>query len=212
MTALLEVADVSMRFGALSVLEGVSFDVERGQIYGLIGPNGAGKTTLFNCISGLYRPTEGRIFYAGERIDAVAVHRRSRLGIARTFQNLNLFGGLTVRENLMVPVDVRERRGVFADAFRLPNSKYGEERARERAGAILHLLDMLQYADRRADDLPVGLQRRVEIGRALAQRPDLLMVDEPASGLDASETQELASLLPLLRDRLGVTILLVDHD
>ncbi|MHB8465997.1 MAG: ABC transporter ATP-binding protein [Acidimicrobiales bacterium] len=213
MTApLLSVDGVSMRFGALSVLEGVTFDVDEHQIFGLIGPNGAGKTTLFNCISGLYRPNDGSISYRGQRIDALPVHRRSRLGIARTFQNLNLFGGLSVQENLMVPVEVRDRHGVFADAFRLPTSRFGEIGAAERARAILHLLGLLDQAERRADDLPVGLQRRVEIGRALAQRPDLLLLDEPASGLDARETAELAEILPILRDRLQITIILVDHD
>ena len=210
--SMLEVDSVSMRFGALTVLEDVSFTVEPDQIFGLIGPNGAGKTTLFNCVSGLYKPSTGHISYRGQRIDRLPVHRRSRLGIARTFQNLNLFGGLTVRQNLMVPIDVREKRGVLADALRLPTSRFGEIRAEERADAILHLLRLLDRRDRRADDLPVGLQRRVEIGRALAQRPDLLLLDEPASGLDAGETAELAELLPLIRDRLGVTIVLVDHD
>ena len=211
-TPLLSVDGVSMRFGALSVLEDVSFDVAEHQIFGLIGPNGAGKTTLFNCVSGLYRPGGGSISYQGRRIDHLPVHRRSRLGIARTFQNLNLFGGLTVRENLMVPVEVRQRRGAFADAFRLPTSGFGERQARERARAILQLLGLRDQSDRRADGLPVGLQRRVEIGRALAQRPTLLLLDEPASGLDATETAELAELLPLIRDRLEITIVLVDHD
>jgi branched-chain amino acid transport system ATP-binding protein len=210
--SVLTVDEVAVRFGALSVLEGVSFEVTEGQIFGLIGPNGAGKTTLFNCISGIIQPGDGRIFYRGQRIDGLPVHKRSRLGIARTFQNLNLFGGLTVQENLMVPVDVRTRRGVVADAFRLPTSQFGELKARERSRAILALLGLLGEADRRADDLPVGLQRRVEIGRALAQRPDLLLLDEPASGLDASETAELARLLPVIRDRFGLTIVLVDHD
>jgi branched-chain amino acid transport system ATP-binding protein len=208
----LTVDGVSVRFGALNVLDNVSFDVRPGEIFGLIGPNGAGKTTLFNCVSGLLRPNQGTISYRGQRIDGTAVHRRSRLGIARTFQNLNLFGGLTVRENLMVPVEVRDRRGLVADAFRLPQSRFGERQAEERANAILQLLGLAELGERRADDLPVGLQRRVEIGRAIAQRPDLLLLDEPASGLDATETAELASLLPVLRNRLKVTIVLVDHD
>jgi branched-chain amino acid transport system ATP-binding protein len=178
----------------------------------LIGPNGAGKTTLFNCVSGLLRPTSGTVSFDGHRIDRLAVHRRARRGIARTFQNLNLFGGLTVRENVMVPVDVRERRGVLADAFVLPASRFGEGRANERAVAILHLLDLEAYSAVLAADLPVGLQRRVEIARALASRPQLLLLDEPASGLDGAETTALARLLPVIRERFGVTILLVDHD
>ncbi len=209
---LLDVREVSVRFGGLQALSQVSFEVADGEVFGLIGPNGAGKTTMFNCISGLYQPTSGVIRYQGEIIDDYPVHVRSRLGIARTFQNLNLFGGLTVLENLMIPVEVRQPRGFIADAFRATRSRFGEDQAREHAHAILHLLHLSQLGDVRGGDLPVGLQRRVELGRALAQRPRLVLLDEPASGLDARETAELGALLPRIARQLGVTIILVDHD
>jgi branched-chain amino acid transport system ATP-binding protein len=209
---LLDVREVSVRFGGLRALTQVSFEVERGEIFGLIGPNGAGKTTMFNCISGLLQPTSGVIRYQGEIIDGVPVHVRSRLGIARTFQNLNLFSGLTVLENLMIPVEVRQARGFIADAFRATRSTYGEGQAREEAHAILHLLHLSELGEVMAGDLPVGLQRRVELGRAVAQRPHLVLLDEPASGLDARETAELGALLPRIAKQLAVTIVLVDHD
>ena len=212
MTACLAVEQLSKRFGGLRALDDVSFEVNEGEIFGLIGPNGAGKTTVFNCISGLVQPDMGVVRFEGSPITRLPVHRRSLLGIARTFQNLNLFGRLTVLENLMIPVDVRQRRGFIADAFRAPSSTFGEEQARERAQAILHLLQLSEHASTLAADLPVGLQRRIEIGRAVAQRPKLLLLDEPASGLDARETAELGALLPVIRHRLGITIVLVDHD
>ena len=212
MTGFLSVDHVSKRFGGVQALGDVSFEVGEGEIFGLIGPNGAGKTTVFNCVSGLVQPDGGAIRFQGTPITSLPVHRRSLLGIARTFQNLNLFGRLSVLENLMIPVDVRQRRGFIADAFRAPSSTFGEQQARERALAILHLLQLTEHASVLAADLPVGLQRRVEIGRALAQRPQLLLLDEPASGLDARETAELGALLPVVRHRLGVTIVLVDHD
>ncbi|MHB8670243.1 MAG: ABC transporter ATP-binding protein [Acidimicrobiales bacterium] len=212
MTPLLDVAGVAVRFGGVQALSGVSFSVARGEIFGLIGPNGAGKTTMFNCISGLVRPTTGIIRYQGEVLNSVAVHRRSRLGIARTFQGLNLFSGLTVLENVTIPIDARQRRGFVSDAFRAPRSTFAEGQGREMARAILHLVHLLDYADARAADLPAGLQRRVELARALAQRPELLLLDEPASGLDGRETAELAALLPHVAERLGLTIVLVDHD
>ena len=210
--AFLSVDNVSVRFGGVQALADVSFAANEGEIFGLIGPNGAGKTTLFNCISGLAQPDQGFIRFRGTSLGGVPVHRRSLLGIARTFQNLNLFGKLSVLENLMIPVEVRQRRGFIADAFHASSSTFGEEQARERARAILHLLQLTEQTDVLAADLPVGLQRRVEIGRALAQRPRLLLLDEPASGLDARETAELGALLPVIRHRLGVTIVLVDHD
>ncbi|MBA3653669.1 MAG: ABC transporter ATP-binding protein [Actinobacteria bacterium] len=211
-TPLLEVRELSISFGGLQALNQVSFAVEEGEIFGLIGPNGAGKTTLFNCVSGLIQATSGVIHYEGQPLDGLPIHARSLVGIARTFQNLNLFHGLTVLENLMVPVEVRQRRGFIADAFRATRSRFGESQAREEAGAILHLLHLGDLRDVMAGELPVGLQRRVELGRAVAQRPRLLLLDEPASGLDGRETAELGALLPRIARQLSVTIVLVDHD
>jgi branched-chain amino acid transport system ATP-binding protein len=209
---MLEVADVSVAFGGVRALSGVSFSLNRGEILGLIGPNGAGKTTLFNCISGVVEPDRGRILFDGRDIRGLRIHRRARLGIARTFQNLRLFSSMTVRENLMVPLDAFALRGMLADALRLPVARFEERRADERARAMLHFLGLDDVAETPAGDLSVGLQRRVELGRALCLRPTLLLLDEPGAGLDARETAELAALLPRIRERFGVTMLLVDHD
>ena len=210
--ALLEVDDVSVRFGGVRALDGITLRLNRGEILGLIGPNGAGKTTLFNCVTGVVRPDQGRIRYDGRDITALKPHRRARLGIARTFQNLQLFSRMTVLENLMVPVDAFSRSGMLAEALKLPAARFEERRAIERARALLHVLGILDRAEDLAGDLPVGLQRRLELGRALALRPSLLLLDEPAAGLDARETAELAVLLARLRERFSLSMLLVDHD
>jgi branched-chain amino acid transport system ATP-binding protein len=209
---MLEVADVSVTFGGVRALSGVTFSLNRGEILGLIGPNGAGKTTLFNCISGVVDADRGAIRFEGRDVRGMRPHQRARLGIARTFQNLRLFSSMTVRENLMVPLDAFAPRGMLADALRLPIARFEERRADERARAMLHFLGLDDVCETLAGDLPVGLQRRVELGRALCLRPSLLLLDEPGAGLDARETAELAALLPRLRERFGVTMLLVDHD
>ncbi len=210
--SLLEVDGVSVRFGGVRALSNVTFHVNRGEIFGLVGPNGAGKTTLFNAVTGVVRPTTGRICFDEQEIGHLKPHKRARLGIGRTFQNLQLFGAMTVLENLMLPVDAFARRGIVSDAFRLPTASFEERRASERARATLHLLHLDGIDDQRANDLPVGMQRRVELARALCLRPKLLLLDEPASGLDARETAELAEALPRIRERFGTTMLLVDHD
>jgi branched-chain amino acid transport system ATP-binding protein len=209
---MLDVSDVSVSFGGVHALNDVSFSLNRGEILGLIGPNGAGKTTMFNCITGVVEPDRGRIAFEERPLRGLKPHRRARLGIARTFQNLRLFSSMSVRENLMVPIDAFAQRGMLADALRLPRARYEERRADELARAILHFLGLDETAEVPAGDLPVGLQRRVELGRALCLRPTLLLLDEPAAGLDARETEELARLLPRIRERFGVTMLLVDHD
>ena len=210
---MLRVRDLGVRFGGLVALNNVSLDLNRGEILGLIGPNGAGKTTLFNCISGLTPPTEGSILFEGRSLRFAPPHERARRGIARTFQNLQLWESMTVLENLEVPMDaVVGRRNTFSDALGLPLSHYAERAASERARAILHVLELDGYGSRLAGDLPAGIQRRVELGRALAMRPKLVLLDEPAAGLDAGETERLASLLRTVRDRFHVSMLLVDHD
>jgi len=209
---MLRVRDATVRFGGIVALDGISLDLNRGEILGLIGPNGAGKTTLFNCISGVIRPDHGSILFETNDLTYAPPHERARLGIARTFQNLQLWGSMTVEENLMVPMDALGRRNTFSDALYLPFSAYAERASSERARAILHVLDLGRYARTPAGDLPAGIQRRVEIARALAMRPRLLLLDEPAAGLDAQETAHLADLLHAVRERFHVSMLLVDHD
>ncbi len=209
---LLEAEHVTVRFGGVTALDDASLRVNAGEIVGLIGPNGAGKTTFFNCVTGVLRPDTGLVTFDGAEVGGLPPHRRSRLGMARTFQNLQLFSGLTALENLMVAVDAHSARGMLADAFRTPLARFEEHRAEERGRALLHFLHLSDRADTRACDLPVGLQRRLDLGRALVGRPRLLLLDEPAAGLDTRETAELAELLLRVRDRFNVTMLLVDHD
>ncbi|HEY6876241.1 MAG TPA: ATP-binding cassette domain-containing protein [Candidatus Dormibacteraeota bacterium] len=209
---MLRIRNLGVRFGGVVALHGVSLDLNRGEILGLIGPNGAGKTTLFNCISGVVQPSEGTIHFEGRSLRFAPPHERARRGIARTFQNLQLWGSMTVLENLQVPIDAVGRRNTLSDALGLPLSHYAERSARERARAILHVLDLDGYTQRLAADLPAGIQRRVELGRALAMQPKLVLLDEPAAGLDAGETEHLAQLLHKVRERFRVSMLLVDHD
>jgi branched-chain amino acid transport system ATP-binding protein len=211
-TPLLQAHDVSMRFGGVHALNGVSFTLDQGETLGLIGPNGAGKTTLFNCITGVVSGYRGHILFDGRDIRAMKPHQRARLKIARTFQNLELFDELSALDNLLVPLDAFSRRGLFGDLLRLPSTVFDERQAQEKARAILHFLDLGAFADTPAGDLPVGLQRRLEIGRALCLEPRLLLLDEPGAGLDARETADLARLLASVRNRFKVTMLVVDHD
>jgi len=212
MAPLLQADSVWMSFGGVHALSGVSFTLHEGETLGLIGPNGAGKTTLFNCITGVVPGYRGAIQYDGRDLRGLKPHRRARLKIARTFQNLELFDELSALDNLAVPLDAFSKRGVIADLLRLPTTVFDERTAQEKARAILHFLELGTYADAPAGDLPVGLRRRLEIGRALALEPRLLLLDEPGSGLDARETADLARLLASVRARFKVTMLVVDHD
>jgi branched-chain amino acid transport system ATP-binding protein len=212
MAPLLQAERVSVSFGGVKALSDVSFELYRGEILGLIGPNGAGKTTMFNCITGVLPGYKGQIRYGGEDLRQLKPHRRARLKIARTFQNLELFEELSALDNLLVPLDASSQRGVVGDLLRLPMTLFEERKAQDEARSILHFMDLAAYADTPAGDLPVGLQRRLEIGRALCLEPRLLLLDEPAAGLDARETAELARLLATVRKRFKVTMLIVDHD
>jgi len=212
MEPLLQADRVSIRFGGVQALSQVSFDLYPGEILGLIGPNGAGKTTMFNCITGVIPGYKGRIRFDGHDVRGLKPHGRARLKIARTFQNLELFDELSALDNLILPLDAFAPHGVVGDLLRLPSTILRERQAQEKARAILHLLDLDPYADTPAGDLPVGLQRRLEIGRALCLEPRLLLLDEPGAGLDARETAELAQLLAAVRKRFAVTMLIVDHD
>jgi branched-chain amino acid transport system ATP-binding protein len=210
-SALLSVRGVSVRFGGIVALDDVSFDVKRGDICGLIGPNGAGKTTLFNCMSRLYQYQAGDILMEGQSLTKVPIHRIAGLGLGRTFQNLAMFRTLTVTDNVMVGAHARSSAGFASSALRLPAVGAEEKRLRERAHEIMAFMGLLPFARRPAGDLPFATQKRVELGRALAADPKLLMLDEPAAGLNHQELEALDDLIRDVRNRLKITVLLVEH-
>ena len=209
--ALLRVRNVGVRFGGIVALDDVSFDVAPNRIVGLIGPNGAGKTTLFNCLSRLYQCDSGDIVFDGRSLLRVPRHRIAALGIGRTFQNLALFGTMTVLDNVMVGHHCCMRSGFLSNALRLPGVGRGEFAATGKARALIEFLGLKAVAGTRVSDLPIGTQKRVELARALASDPTLLLLDEPASGLNHEEVGVLGAVIRDIRDRLGVTILLVEH-
>jgi branched-chain amino acid transport system ATP-binding protein len=209
--SLLRVENVSVRFGGIVALDGVSFDVKPGEIRGLIGPNGAGKSTLFNCLSRLYRCDDGRILFEDEVLSDLPRHRIAGVGVGRTFQNLALFRTMTVRENVLMGTHARHAGGFFGDVLRLPSARFAERLARERADAMLDTLELQPVADRVAAELPFGTQKRVEFARALASEPSLLLLDEPACGLNHEELHGLGELIRRLRRQTGLTVLLVEH-
>jgi branched-chain amino acid transport system ATP-binding protein len=209
----LEVDGVSVRFGGLLALSDVSLQVPERAIVGLIGPNGAGKTTLFNCVTGFLRPSSGHVKLFGQDVTGWPGHRRARLGVGRTFQRLELFGSLTVKENLVVGYESKASRGgLISDLFALPPSVETRADAEERADAVLELVGITEYAQARAGDLPVGLSRLVELGRALCTEPKLLLLDEASAGLSNEESRRLSTLLRTLRDDVGKSLLVVEHD
>jgi len=202
---------VSVRFGGIVALDRVSFVVARGHILGLIGPNGAGKTTLFNCLSRLYTFSEGRIAFEGRSLLETPPHRIASLGIGRTFQNLALFRTMSVRDNVKLGGHARTRSGYVANALRLPSVRSEEARLGAAVDRLLALLDLESVADVAVMDLSFGTQKRVELGRALASEPKLLLLDEPAGGLNHEEVGTLMELLRRIRTELGLTMLLVEH-
>ncbi|MBI3458420.1 MAG: ABC transporter ATP-binding protein [Candidatus Rokubacteria bacterium] len=200
-----------MRFGGIVALDGVSFEMDEGRVVGLIGPNGAGKTTLFNCVSRLYAPDRGEILFAGRSILRLPPHRIAPLGISRTFQNLALFQSMTVLQNVMVGAHSRTRSGFLGNALRLPRVRQEERELRGIALELIAFLELDAVARHPAAGLPFGTLKRVELARALASRPKLLLLDEPASGLNHEEVAALGKLIRSLRDDRGVTVLLVEH-
>ncbi|WP_322797624.1 ABC transporter ATP-binding protein [Thermoflexus sp.] len=208
---LLEIRRVSKAFGGLMALMGVSLRVWPGQIKGLIGPNGAGKTTLFNLITGMLRPTSGDIRFQGRSIVGLSPFQIAALGIARTFQNVQLFRGMTVLEHVLVGGHRHSRSGLLGAILRTPRMQREEEEARARAWAILKRVGLAEWADRPAESLPLGLQRILEIARALAVGPQLMLLDEPGAGLNPMEKARLAELIRSLNAE-GMTVLLVEHD
>jgi len=209
--SLLEVRGVSKNFGGIKAVDGVSFSVRSGQIKAIIGPNGAGKTTLFNLISGFYPLTSGEILFKGERISGQPPHRIASLGIIRTFQNVRLFPDMTVMENVMVGLHRIGRSGLLSSIFKPPRTRREERMMAERAMETLSFMGLMPFSNRLAGELPLGRQRMVELARALASQPILLMLDEPAAGLNIAETEELGELILKIRQN-DVTLLLVEHD
>jgi branched-chain amino acid transport system ATP-binding protein len=208
---ILAVRDLTVRFGGIVALDGVSFEVADGTIVGLIGPNGAGKTTLFNCLSRLYTPQRGDVRFRGRSLLELPAHRIADLGIGRTFQNLALFPTMTVLQNVMIGVHARTRSDFLSNALALPWVRREEAEIRARARELLAFLELDAVAAHPAAGLPFGTLKRVELARALASQPALLLVDEPAGGLNHEEVGVLGALLRTIRDKRGVTILLVEH-
>ena len=209
--ALLSIQGLTVRFGGIVALDNVHFEVARGEICGLIGPNGAGKTTLFNCLSRLYRPQSGAIRFEGRAIERLAKHEIARLGIARTFQNLALFGTMTALENVMIGTHAIARGGFLVNALALPNARREERRIRERAMALIEEFGLGAVAGAMVNELPFAIRKRVELARALALEPKLLLLDEPAAGLNHEEVDALRAEIQAIRDRRGVSVLLVEH-
>ena len=209
--ALLSVQNVSVRFGGIVALDGVSFDVEPGHIVGLIGPNGAGKTTLFNCLSRLYIPNSGDILFNGQSILAQPRHAIPEIGIGRTFQNVALFDRMSVLNNVKVGCHSRTTTGFFTNALRLPHREEEERRITERALELISFMDLKQVAHFPAGGLPFPVKKRVELARALAGNPKLLLLDEPAAGLNHDEVDVLRGQIRRIRDTQNVTVLLVEH-
>jgi len=209
--ALLDVEGITVRFGGITALERVSFNVMPATIAGLIGPNGAGKTTLFNCLSRLYQFSEGRILFEGQPLTRFAAHRIASLGIGRTFQNLALFRTMSVQDNVMIGGHCQTKSGFLSNALRMPWVRREESELEARANETIRLLDLADVAHRSVADLPFGTQKRVELARALMSRPKLLLLDEPAGGLNHEEVDVLRHLLRRIREELRLTILLVEH-
>jgi len=208
---LLSLKNVTMKFGGVTALNDVSFDVKPKEILGLIGPNGAGKTTIFNVITGVYQLTSGDISFEGASLAGKKRYKITRSGVARTFQNIRLWGDMTSLENVMTATDTHKKSGLLSGLFGMPISRREEKRDKARAQELLDFIGIGEYSDRLAKNLPYGVQRRLEIARALGTEPKLLLLDEPAAGFNPAEKVELATTIRRIRDA-GYTVLLIEHD
>jgi len=208
----LKAVKCTIQFGGLIAVNALDMSVERGQIYGLIGPNGAGKTTVFNLLTGVYKPTSGEIYFQGKRIDGLRSYEISRRGVSRTFQNIRLFPSMSVLENVMTACHRHAKQSLVDAVFRLPRFERDEREHRDFALELLEIFDLARVKDEGGTSLPYGGQRRLEIVRALATRPQLLLLDEPAAGMNPSEQEDLMNLIQRIRDRFSLTILLVEHN
>jgi branched-chain amino acid transport system ATP-binding protein len=210
--SLFQVKDLAVQFGGIKAVDGVSFEVEKGSIFTIIGPNGAGKTTIFNLVSRINDPTAGSIHFEGRDITRVAANQVASLGIARTFQNIELFDNANVMQNILVGCHVHVGTSLLSEILRLPSFTQREIESRKNVEKIIDFLGLDAYRDSTVGSLPYGLRKMVELGRALAVSPKLLLLDEPSSGLNVEETDNIGSWIRDIRDVLGVTILMVEHD
>ena len=209
---LLSATNLGMRFGGVLAVNGVSFDVRRGEVFTLIGPNVAGKTTVFNLISRIYVPTAGEIVFDGRNLSEVAPHDVARLGIARTFQNIELFEHATVLQNLLIGRHTHRQTGFWADLLFTRRARRSEITAREQVEKVIHLLDLQHHRESLVAGLPYGVRKVVELARALCTEPRLLLLDEPSSGLNTEETDDMVFWIRDIRQELGITVLMVEHD
>jgi branched-chain amino acid transport system ATP-binding protein len=209
---ILSAKTLSVRFGGLLAVNNVSFDVRQGEVFTLIGPNGAGKTTVFNLISRIYTPTTGEIDYLGQKLTAQPPHKIASLGIARTFQNIELFENATVLHNLLVGRHTHRQTGFLRDLFFSQATREAELKAREKAEQVIDFLDLQHHRDAMVAGLPYGVRKVVELGRALCTEPKLLLLDEPSSGLNVEETDDMAFWIQDIQHELGITVLMVEHD
>ncbi|HEV7397506.1 MAG TPA: ABC transporter ATP-binding protein [Pyrinomonadaceae bacterium] len=208
----LKTVNCTIQFGGLIAVNSLEMSVKKGEIYGLIGPNGAGKTTIFNLLTGVYKPTAGEIYFNGQRIDGLKSYQISRRGVSRTFQNIRLFPSMSVLENVMTACHRHARQNLLDCVLRLPRFHHDEREHRQFALELLEIFDLARFQNEGGTSLPYGNQRRLEIVRALATRPELLLLDEPAAGMNPSEQEDLMRLIKQIRDRFGLTILLVEHN
>ncbi|MBQ6164503.1 MAG: ABC transporter ATP-binding protein [Clostridia bacterium] len=210
--SLLEIKDLGIVFGGLHAVEGFNLTLEKGELYGLIGPNGAGKTTVFNLLTGVYKPTSGEFYLDGVKMNGKKPVEISKAGIARTFQNIRLFGKLSVLDNVKIGLHNQMKYGTLTGLLRLPKYFSTERRMNEKAIELLSVFELDGDADTLASNLPYGKQRKLEIARAMATAPKLLLLDEPAAGMNPNETNELMQTIRLIRDKFDLTILLIEHD
>lgn len=212
MTAMLETKNLGISFGGLKAVDGLNLSIQKGQLYGLIGPNGAGKTTAFNLLTGVYKPTSGNFFLDGEKLTGCNTIEINKKGIARTFQNIRLFSQLSVLDNVKAGLHNGHKYSTAAGILRLPSYKKTEKEMNEKAVQLLDVFGLADEKDYLASNLPYGKQRKLEIARALATSPKLLLLDEPAAGMNPNETQELMDTIRFVRDTFDMTILLIEHD
>lgn len=209
---ILELRDATIKFGGLTAVNRVSFSLNKGDLFGLIGPNGAGKTTCFNLITGVYKPTSGQILFQGRDIGGNPPNKIAQLGICRTFQNIRLFPALSVLENVVVGGYLRHKTGLASALFDLPPAIRESQQLKEQAMELLEVLDLADVASSRSADLPYGKQRRLEIARAMATGPDLILLDEPAAGMNPQEKEDLSATVRLIRDKFDKSVLVIEHD